>query len=212
MGLGQFLNRAAGNLVNPTNSLGMLGKAISQASGGPWGDALSLIDQQQRQSQNDQMDQALKMAQFQAMTAKQNRNQIVQLPNGGIAAVDPDTNEINVLREPSPETHDPSSVAAFKYMQGLPKEQQDAFRRILPGFGNTDEGLNNQRSLIDYRAGAARATKLAPTYSAMHPSGGASPFGRSKANPIPVKGEADLSRVPSGTWVSPAPGVVFQKR
>lgn len=211
MGLGQFLNKAAGNLVNPTNPLGVLGKAISQASGGPWGDALTVLDQQRRQQQQDAIQQQMQQAQLAAMTAKQNRNQIVQLGNGGIAAVDPDTNEIHTLREPQIEQHDPSTVAAFKYFQGLPADQQKAFRSMLPGFSYTPEGQDVQRGLIDYRGQIARATKMAPSGAGGGGRGG-SLFGRTKANPMPIKNEADLAHVPVGTWVSPAPNVVFQVR
>lgn len=125
-----------------------------------------------RQDAQDAQETQLREAQIAQINAKQSRNQIVQLPNGGIAAVDPDTNAISMLREPgAPETHDPASVAAFKYMQGLNPEQQKAYRAMLPGFVNTDEGQVQARGMVDYRSAAARATKLAPSYGATHKTG-----------------------------------------
>jgi hypothetical protein len=209
MGLSTFLNNFAGQLTNPTNALGQIGKAISQASGGPWGNALSILDQQHRQTQNDEYDQALKMAQLQALLAKQSRVQGVQLGEGGYGSFDPDTGELKVLREPTAKDDRPAIAKSFDWYSKLTPDQQKMARPFLPNYGLTQEGIAatvDRASGVAGVQGAARAQYRAPA------AGRLSPYGCSKANPVPVTGPGDLSGLPKGTWVSPAPGVSFQVR
>jgi hypothetical protein len=185
MGLGQFLSSQApgglssylNQLTQPTNPLGQIGKAVSQASGGAWGNALSLLDQQKRQQEQDGMQSQIQKAQLEAMTAKQNRNQIVQLPNGGIAAVDPDTNQIEMLRDP--EAHKSSAQENFEYFKGLPEGDKPQFRQLLPNFNYTPEGISARTqgaaAIADVQ-GAARAKYRVP--GGTRGSGGVTPTKR----------------------------------
>ena len=211
MGLGQFLQRGFGEIVNPTNPIGQLGKALSQASGTTWGDALTALDQQKRQSQQDEMQRQIQQAQLAALTAKTNRNQIVQLPNGGIAAVDPDTNQLQMLRNPeAPAPHKTPLQENNEYISTL-KPGTPEYDRAVPGM----QGYQFDPTVMAAKFNQQMALRQAPTYAATHPKPGGlggSRFGRTKANPMPIKGEGDLATVPVGTWVSPHPGVVFQVR
>lgn len=210
MGLSDYINQ----LTAPTNALGRLGKAISQVSGGPWGNALTLIDQQQRQGQEDAFQQQYRQAQLQALTAKQNRVQGVPLGNGGYGAFDPDSGQLNVLREP--EAPRSPLQTSLEYVTSLPEgsPQRKLAERSLPNYGASDEAQAIRNGYVQQQIGSRLAGSLAlkATPSASSRGGPVSPYGRSKANPLPVKSKADFDKLPTGAWVSPAPGVVFQKR
>jgi len=203
-GLGGFVDR----FVNPTNSVGQLGNALLQ-SGGDLGGALGGLHAQKRQQQNDALEQQYRQAQIEGLTAKQNRGQFIQLGNGGVAFGDPDGGQFQVIREPAAEDHRPALQRNFEYLRGLPEDQQRLLRPMMSGFANTEEGQGmavSRAAAVANAQGQARAAYRAPR------TGGMSPYGRSKSNPLPVKSKGEYDSLPVGAWVSPAPGVVFQKR
>lgn len=157
----------------------------------------------------DQQEQRWKQAQLAALTAKQERYQGVSLGGGGYGTFDPTSGAFNVLREPTPEDHRPALQRNFEYLRGLPADQQQQLRPMMSGFANTEEGQGmavSRAAAVANAQGQARAAYRAPR------TGGMSPYGRSKSNPLPVKSKGEYDSLPVGAWVSPAPGVVFQKR
>lgn len=172
-GLGGVINR----FTNPTNPLGQFGKALSQASGGGIGDALTLMDQQKRQQQQDAMQQQIQQAQLAAITAKQNRNQIMQGPNGAIFSVDPDTNAYEQIRAPeAPITADPMPVQiarAAGLKPGTP-EWNKALIAAIPGYANTEPVLAQKNAYtvgqISKRTAGSMALRGTPTYGQAHPA------------------------------------------
>jgi hypothetical protein len=174
-GLGGVVNR----FVNPTNPLGQFAKALTQASGGGIGDALTLMDQQKRQQQQEAMQQQMQEAQLAAMTAKQNRAQGVSLGNGGYGAFDPDAGTFNVLRQPDPEKpHNTALQENFAYYMSLPPEQQKLLRPMMSGFANTEDGQQmavSRASSIANAQGQARAKYRAVPGGFAKPSAAVAP-------------------------------------
>lgn len=190
-GLGGIVNR----FIAPTNALGQFGKALTQASGGAVGDALSLLDHQKRQGEQDAMQQQLQQAQLAAMTAKQNRGQFIQLPNGGVAFGNPDDGSFNMIRDgETPRSTEPAAVQiarAAGLQEGTP-EWTKALTLAIPGYGYSDSVLdrkrNDQLSLIGARTAGSLTVKRTPTYAQTHPAatgaggGGSSMSGVSTAD------------------------------
>jgi hypothetical protein len=169
MGLGQLLNQGFSQIVNPTNAIGQFGKALSQASGTDWGNALTTLDQGQRQSQQDDMQRQIQQAQLAALTAKTNRNQVVQLPNGGIAAVDPDSNQLTMLRAPDPKEQHKTPL----------QENNEYIATLKPGTPEYDRAVHGMQGyqydptvMAQVQAGRL-ALRQTPTYGNLHPRGGA---------------------------------------
>jgi hypothetical protein len=119
---------------------------------------------QARAARQDDMQAQMQQAQLAAMTAKQNRNQILQGPNGAVFSVDPDTNAFTQLHAPeAPITQDPPAVqiARAAGLQPGTQEWMRALTAAIPGYGNTEPVLQQKNALTLGQIGARTAGSLA---------------------------------------------------
>jgi hypothetical protein len=120
--------------------------------------------QHARQDAEDAQAARLREAQIAEISAKQNRNQIVQLPNGGIASVDPETNQYTQIRAPEAPIPQATELERnLKYALSLPEgsPQRALAERALPNYGYTEPVM--QRKIA-----GALAVHGAPTYASTH--------------------------------------------
>lgn len=171
--LGRTLAGVADNALNPDpgtlgGRLSQFGAYLGAASGSPLGQATLAMQDQQRQARQDELRNALQIAQFQ----RQNRPQVVPLGNGGVATWD-DRNGLSVLREPENEVDPTALERQISFLRTLnPKLSDDeAFKiasRSMAGYAYSPEAQQQKIATAGAVAdaqGAAREAHRAPATS-----------------------------------------------
>ena len=177
--------------TTPGGALTLAARYAGAGFGDPVSQGLLQMDRdrqlQERQAQSDELQQ------LNVAKARRELTQPEYLRVGdSIVSVDPESRAFSeVYRAPTPEPEPTPFMRNFQFVEGLPSEQQQRARMMLPGFGFTPEGQQARISTAGAVAdaqGAARARHRVPASA----PGGA-------PGPVRVSSVAQARALPRGT-------------